>query len=276
MQGLQSVNIEMAFVPETENPMKQYQVNFIERDENGEPLITKIETLAAKSLAAAWQEVTAVHCGKTENVRVYPLAFPWDGDSIMELARYTLASVERWERNNNHSALEPYKRTPEDKEDFVQIAALAIFEALGDRPLAPMYDIKRIGFAAIAAEKKRRVRNSEWEYLSGWSSCNTAARPPRSLTPELDELIHAAIDSAGFTDSQSAIFHRFFDGMAVIDIAQDLAISRTAVYRGLYRAEHKLLLAMDKLDPLRAAYALGGYCYSDVSETIATLAKRAK
>lgn len=261
--------------------MNQYQVNFI-ADEKGETIVTKIETLAAKSLSAAWQEVTAVYGGRTESIRVYPLAYAWDGESIMELARYTLTSVERWERHNDRAALEPYKRTKEDKEDFVQIAALAIFEALVENPPAPMHDIKSIGFTAITTEKKRRVRNSEREYLPGWTTCNIAPRVPHSTTPELDRLIHAAIDSADFTDSQSAIFHRFFDGMTAADIAADLDISRTAVYRGLYRAEHKLLMAMDKLDGLRIAFSLaqaekrGGISYSDVSETIKTLAKRAK
>lgn len=260
--------------------MKQYQVNILAEDGNGE--VVAVAGLSAESLSAAWEEANRVHKG--EEVRVYPLAIPNDGGSIIELASHVLRSVERWERVNHYAALDPYKRSKEDKEDYIQVAALSIVESLAENPVAPMFDVARGAFAAITAEKKRRVRNSEREYLPGWTSCNIAPRAPRATatTPELDRLIREAIKLANFTPSQAAVFERFFDGASVADIATDLGISRSAAYRALYRTFYKLAIAMDGLDPLRQITAVAngitrnGLDFETISEAIAKLAKRAK
>lgn len=247
--------------------MKQYQVNIVAKADNGESIVTVAETLAAENISDAWKQASAAH-GGADKVRIYPHASLFDGDSVMELARYTLASVERWERCNDHAALEPDKRTPEDKEDFIQTAALAIWEVLVENPDAPMYEVKKNAFAAIRREQQRRVRNSEREYLPGWSSCNIAPRRVRATTPELDRLVREAIAAADMTETQAAIFDRFFDGMTAADIAETLNISRRAVYRSLDRAKYKVLAAMDTLDPRRAAFAAAGYSDSDIADTL--------
>lgn len=262
--------------------MKQYQLNLLAWNDNGEKTVVAVAHLAAENLSAAWKEVNRVHKG--EEVRVYPLATPNDGGSILELASHVLRSVERWERVNHYAALEPYKRSGGDREDFIQTAALSIVESLAENPVAPMFDVARAAFAAISAEKKRRARNSEREYLPGWSSCNVTPRAARATatTPELDRLIREAIKTADFTASQAAVFERFFDGTSVADIATDLGISRSAAYRALYRTFYKLAIAMDGLDPLRQITAVAngitrnGLDFETISEAIAKLAKRAK
>lgn len=266
--------------------MKQYQLNVLKENEHGEKIVVRVEDIAAESLSAAWQEVNRVHSlnAGEGNVRVYPLAKLCDAESILELARGALRSVERWERVNHFAALEPYKRSKEDKEDFVQIAALSIVETLTGDPVAPMFDAARAAFTAISTEKKRRARNSERVYLPGWASCNIAPRTPRATatTPDLDRLIREAVKAADFTASQAAVFARFFDGTSVADISAELGISRSAAYRALYRAFHKLLTTMDKIDPLRQIAAVtdgitrNGIDFEAISEAIAKLAKRAK
>lgn len=255
--------------------MKQYQVNIVTKAENGDTIVAAVETLAAKNINAAWKQAAATYSGAGK-VRVYPLASLFDGASVMELARYALSSVERWERRNDHAALEPDKRTPEDKEDFIQTAALAIWEVLVENPDAPMYEAKKNAFAAIRREQQRRVRNSEREYLPGWSSCNIAPRRVRATTPELDRLVREAIAAADMTGTQAAIFDRFFDGMTAADIAAELNMSRATVYTHIKRAEHKILQAMDALDPRRAAFAAAGYSESDIADTLDMLKRRAK
>lgn len=255
--------------------MKQYQVNIVCKAENGDTVVTTAKTITAENINAAWNQATALH-GGNDNIRVYPLATLFDGASVMELARYTLASVERWERCNDYAALEPLKRTPEDKEDFIQTAALAIWETLVENPDAPMYDAKRNAFAAVRREQQRRARNSEREYLPGWSTCNIAPRRARATTPELDRLVREAIAVADMTDTQAAIFDRFFDGMTAADIATELNISRATVYTHIKRAEFKILQAMDELDPRRAAFAAAGYSDSDIADTLDMLERRAK
>lgn len=254
--------------------MKQYQVNIINQNADGETVVTAVETLSADNIKSATEKAAAVH-GR-ENIRVYPLATITDGESVLTLARYTLASVERWERRNEHAVLEPYKRTQEDKEDFIQIAALAIWEVLAENPDTPMFFAKRAAFTAIATEKKRRQRNSEREYMPGWAGCNIAPRAARPTVPEMDTLVRKAMAAADFTDTQAAIFNRFFDGMSAADIADELGIKRATVYTHLKRAEYKLLQAMDALDPGHTIFDAAGYSDSDIGGTLDALSKRAK
>lgn len=254
--------------------MKQHQVNIVRQDANGETIVTGIETLNAKDVKSATEKAATVH--GVDSIRVYPLATITDGASILELARYTLASVERWERRNEHAVLEPYKRTIEDKEDFIQAAALAILEVLLENPDTPMFFVKRAAFQAITAEKKRRQRNSDREYMPGWSGCNITPRSARPTVPEMDALVRRAIADADFTDAQAAIFSRFFDGMSAADIADELNIKRATVYTHLKRAEYKLLQAMNAIDPEHTIFDAAGYSDSDIDGTLDSLAKRAK
>lgn len=209
--------------------------------------------------------------------RVYPYCTAQDGEGQMELARHTLRSVEHWERRNNNAVLEPFKRTPEDREDFIMCACVAFAVIFANNPSADMHTLKTAAFSAIRAEQARRDRNSEREYLPGWSACNITPRTAKATFPALDRLIRRAVSEVELTDIQIRILDMSYnDGQTAQDIADALNIGRTAVYRALYRAYYKILLRMVEIDRDLRTFTEAGYTAEDIDEVMNILYKRAK
>lgn len=209
--------------------------------------------------------------------RVYPYCTPQDGEGQLALARYTLRSVENWERRNNNAVLEPFRRTAEDREDYIMCACVAFAVIFADNPSADMHTLKTAAFSAIRAEQAKRDRNSEREYLPGWSVCNITPRTAKATFPALDRLVRRAVEEVELTDAQARILNMSYnDGQTAQDIADALNIGRTAVYRALYRAYYKILLRMVEIDSNLHTFTEAGYTAEDIDEVMNIMHKRAK
>lgn len=211
------------------------------------------------------------------STRVYPLVTLDTPETIVEMARFTLASVENWERRNNYAVMNPTKRNQWDREDYSSIATIAILDTLTETPGTTMYDVKSAAFSAIRAYQQRQDRNSEKEYMPGWSGCNIAPRLPRSTFPALDKLMRRAIDETASTLSpvQMEVFTLSYgEDMAAADIAERTGKARQNVYKNLARAYYWVLSKAVELDKGGDVFSGAGYTPEDIAETLATLRKR--
>lgn len=224
-------------------------------------------------------QATAQAEGKHDRAsfRVYPYCTAQDGEGQLALAKHTLRSVENWERRNDNAVMEPFKRTAEDREDYIMCACVAFSSIFADNPSADMHTLKTAAFSAIRAEQAKRDRNSEREYMPGWSACNITPRTAKATFPALDRLTRQAVETADMTDTQARILNMsYMDGQSAQDIADALDIGRTAVYRALYRAYYKILLRMIEIDTDLRTFTEAGYTAEDIDEIANILHKRAK
>lgn len=251
---------------------KQYQVCTIDR---AAKTATALEVIEADTLQDAITEANAKHLRDT--IRIYPLVTMDSPDTITEMAKFTLASVENWERRNNYAVMNPIRRNQWDREDYESIATLAIIATLTDSPGATMYEVKSAAFSAIRAYQAKQDRNSEREYNPGWTACNIQPRTPRATCPALDRLISRAIDATAPTLSpaQMEIFTLSYqEEMSAADIAEKTGKSRGSVYQGLYRSHFWVLSKAVELDKDGATFAAAGYAPDDIAETLDTLRQR--
>lgn len=224
-------------------------------------------------------QATAQAEGKHDRAtfRVYPYCTAQDGEGQLALAQHTLRSVENWERRNDNAVMEPFKRTAEDREDYIMCACVAFASIFADNPSADMHTLKTAAFSAIRAEQAKRDRNSEREYMPGWGACNITPRTAKATFPALDRLTRQAVETADMTDTQARILNMsYMDGQSAQDIADALDIGRTAVYRALYRAYYKILLRMIEIDSDLRTFTEAGYTAEDIDEIVNLLHKRAK
>ncbi len=250
----------------------EYQVCAIDKDAK---TATALEIISAGSLQAALEIANSKYSRKT--TRIYPLVTMDNPESIMEMAKFTLASVENWERRNNYAVLNPIKRNQWDKEDYTSIATIAIITTLTDNPGATMYDVKSAAFAAIRAYQAKQDRNSEREYNPGWITCNMQPRFPRATCPALDRLISRAVDATAPTLSpaQMEVFTMSYqEEMSAADIAEKTGKARQNVYKNLAKAYYWILSKAVELDMDGAIFAGAGYTPDDIAETLATMRKR--
>lgn len=209
--------------------------------------------------------------------RVYPYCTAQDGEGQLALAQHTLRSVEHWERRNDNAVLEPFKRTAEDREDFIMTACVTFAAIFAENPSADMHTLKTAAFSAIRAEQARRDRNSEREYLPGWSACNITPRTAKATFPALDRLTREAVATADMTENQARVLNMAYqDGQGAQDIADALNIKRATVYQTLYRAYYKVLARMVEIDSNLRAFTEAGYTAEDIDEMQAILRKRAR
>lgn len=224
-------------------------------------------------------QATAQAEGKHDRAtfRVYPYCTAQDGEGQLALAQHTFRSVENWERRNDNAALEPFRRTPEDREDYIMCACVAFASIFADNPSADMHTLKTAAFSAIRAEQAKRDRNSEREYVPGWGACNITPRTAKATFPALDRLARQAVETADMTDTQARILNMsYMDGQSAQDITDALDLGRTAVYRALYRAYYKILLRMIEIDTDLRTFTEAGYTAEDIDEIVNLLHKRAK
>lgn len=252
-------------------PTTEYQVCAIDKDAK---TATALETISADNL----QNAVDIANGKypRDTIRVYPLVTLENADSITEMARFTLASYENWERRNNYAVMNPAERNQWDREDLLSIATIAIIATLTDNHGATMYDVKSAAFSAVATEQRRRERNSEREYMPGWIGCNVMPREARSSCPALDKLIISAVDNAELSATQAQVLMMSYsDGMSAIEIAQEMGKNRSSVYKNLYRAYYWVLSKAAELDGAELpTFKRGGYTAEDVAEMLVTLRQR--
>lgn len=209
--------------------------------------------------------------------RVYPYCTAQDGEGQLALAQHTLRSVEHWERRNDNAVMEPFKRTAEDREDFIMTACVTFAAIFAENPSADMHTLKTAAFSAIRAEQARRDRNSEREYLPGWSACNVTPRTAKATFPTLDRLTRKAVETADMTENQARVLNMAYqDGQSAQGIADALNIKRATVYQTLYRAYYKVLARMVELDRDLRAFTEAGYTAEDIDEIQAILRKRAR
>lgn len=238
--------------------------------------VVKTETVEADTISMATEHATA-NGYKLADIRVYPFCTPEDGDGQLELARHTLASVENWERRNENAVLNPQRRNAWEREDMVSVACVAIAAVFTENPAADMHTLKTTAFSAIRAEQSRKDRNSEREYLPGWSACNVTPREARATCPALDKLVQAAVKSADMTEGQmSALLMSYEQGKSAQDIAKETGTKRATVYQTLYRAYYKVLARAVEIDSDLTAFTAAGYTGEDIDETLAILRKRAR
>lgn len=250
----------------------KYQVCTID---TGAKTAKAVDTISAETLSAA-VEIANGKYGR-DTIRIYPLVTLDNPESITEMARFTLASVENWERRNNYAVMNPVKRSVWDKEDYVSIATIAIIATLTDNPGATMYDVKSAAFSAIRTEQSRLDRNSEREYVPGWITCNVQPRDfqPRATCPALDKLIKKAIAETDLTETQKEVFTMsYMEEMSAADIAAATGKNRSKVYKGLYRAYYWVITKAIELDKNLTVFSRAGYTADDIAETLATLRKR--
>lgn len=209
--------------------------------------------------------------------RVYPYCTPTDGEGQLALAQHTLRSVENWERRNDNAVLEPFKRTQEDREDYIMCACVAFAAMFAENPSVTMHELKTSAFSAIRAEQAKRDRNSEREYMPGWSVCNITPRTAKATFPALDRLTRKAVETAEMTENQARVLNMAYqDGQGAQDIADALNIKRATVYQTLYRAYFKVLARMVELDSNLRAFTEAGYTAEDIDEMQTILRKRAR
>lgn len=234
---------------------------------------TKVVEAKDIAQATAWAEQNHARAV----VRVYPYCTAQDGDGQLKLARHTLNSVEKWERCNDNAALEPYKRTQEDRDDFIMCACVAFATIFAENPHADMHTLKTAAFAAIRAEQVRRARNSEREYLPGWDMCNITPRTAKATFPALDALTRKAAQTADMTENQARVLDMVYqDGKSAQNIADELNVKRATVYQTLYRAYYKVLAQMVELDNNLNVFMEAGYTGEDIDEILAILRRRAR
>lgn len=252
--------------------MKKYQICSVNRAEKTANVLEIIET---ETLKDAVETANAKH--PRDTIRVYPLVVMDNPDTITEMAKFTLASVENFERRNNYAVMNPIQRNQWDREDYTSIATLAIIATLTDNPGANMYQVKSAAFAAIRAYQQKQDRNSEKEYNPGWVACNIQPRLPRATCPALDRLISRAIDATAPTLSpaQVEVFTMSYqEEMSAADIAEKTGKARQNVYKNLAKAYYWILTKAVELDKDGAIFAAAGYTPDDIAETLATMRKR--
>lgn len=248
----------------------EYQVCTIAKDGKTAKVL---ETISADSLQSAVEIVGDKYPRNT--TRVYPLVTLENPDSITAMARFTLASVENWERRNNYAVMNPQSRNQWDREDYISIATIAIISTLTDNPGATMFDVKSAAFSAIRAEQGKQERNSEREYMPGWIGCNIQPREARATCPALDRLIDRAVETAELSETQREVLEMSYsDGMSVADIAEKTGKYRSKVYKNLYRAYYWVLTKAVEIDTTGDTFRRAGYTMEDVQEMIETLRKR--
>lgn len=258
----------------------EYQICVLSKTANDETVVTHTENVFADTIAGAMEQA-AMKGYNLEDVRVYPYCTPTDGESQLALAKYTLASVENWERRKNRYVLDPQERTNWDREDMIMAACIAILAVFEKDPHANMHELKTTAFATIRAEKERFARISSHEFTPSWAQnwivCNVVPRYPRSNCPQLDELIRKAVDTADMTSGQMRVLLMSYrDEKTAYEIAVTLGIQRATVYQSLYRAYYKVLSRALEIDPDMSAFTAAGYTVEDIAETLATLRRRAR
>lgn len=251
--------------------MKKYQICTVNKEKRTAAILETVDAEALKDaveMAGKYPRTTT---------RVYPLVTLDNPETIVEMARFTLASVENWERRNNYAVMNPAKRNQCDREDYSSIATVAILDTLTENPAATMYEVKSAAFSAIRAYQQRQDRNSEKEYMPGWSGCNVVPRLPRSTFPALDRLVKKAIDEAAPTLSpvQVEVFTMsYVEDMDASDIAERTGKARQNVYKNLARAYYWVLSKALEMDKNGDIFSGAGYTQEDIAETLATLRKR--
>lgn len=253
-----------------------YQICVLNKaTESKQATVNHTAIVEADNIMQATAQATAEH--DRTSFRVYPYCTPQDGEGQLALAQHTLRSVENWERRNDNAVMEPFKRTAEDREDYIMCACVAFAIIFADNPSADMHTLKMAAFSAIRAEQARRDRNSEREYLPGWGACNITPRTAKATFPALDRLVRRAVEDVELTDTQARILNMSYnDGQNAQDIADALNIGRTAVYRALYRAYYKILLRMVEIDSNLHTFTEAGYTAEDIDEVMNIMHKRAK
>lgn len=258
-----------------EHTTMKYQICIFGNTANDERAVIHTENIDAPSIKDATE--TAVIRYNKADIRVYPYCSKTDGEGQLELARHTLASVENWERRNNNAVLNPQRRNMWEREDMIMLACVVINAMLDENPDTTMFDLKTAAFSAICAEQKRKDRNSEREYLPGWSTCNVTPREARATCPKLDNVIREAIKTADMTDGQmSALIMSYQDNLSALEIAEQTGTKRATVYQSLYRAYYKVLCKALEIDGNFDAFTAAGYTPDDVTETLDILRKRAR
>lgn len=252
--------------------MKKYQICNVNRENK---TAKALEIIEAETMQDAVTEANAKH--PRETVRIYPMVYMNSPETITEMAQFTLASVENWERRNNYAVMNPIKRRQWDKEDYTSIATLAIIATLTDNPGADMYQVKSAAFSAIRAYQQKQDRNSEKEYTPGWVACNVQPHYPRATCPALDRLIARAIDATAPTLSPAQVevlTLSYQQEMSAADIAEKTGKARQNVYKNLAKAYFWVLKKAVELDKDGAIFAAAGYTPDDIAGTLATMRKR--
>lgn len=254
--------------------LNNYQACHITRDEDKRYTVTATEPVQAETLAAAYESASG-------DVVILPMASIVDGDSIQELAQYTVRQFHKWELRNNNAVLSALNRSTWDEEDEHGTAALAILDGLTAEPDMNMFDLYRLAASRLYVERRSLFRKSEAEYNPDRLFCNMEPRAIRETFPGLCGLMRRAKDALTDADELTAaqidVLEMYGNGISVVDISEKTGKNRKNVYKLLYKAEYKLLLKMAELDGADLdTFTQSGIDRETVLETLETYEKRAK
>jgi len=253
-----------------------YQVCTVKHDsETNKTIVTATAIIEAETIKKATEQAEAIHT--RASIRVYPYRTPEDGNAQLALAQHTLHSVENWERRNDNAVLEPFHRTPEDREDFVMLACLTFATIFAENPAADMHTLKTAAFSAIRAEQAKRHRHSDDEYDPNWSVMNRQPTIATATYPALARLIRKATEQSELTEKQmQALTYVYGNGTSIENTADILNVTKRAIAQSLYSAQYKVLCKALEIDTDMQAFTDAGYTAEDIDETLTLLRKRAR
>ena len=231
----------------------------------------------AETLVAAYGSAKVVN---GYDYLVYPLATLDNGDSVLNLAKYSVHQFRKSELRNNRSVMSALNRSTWDREDELQDACVAIVEGLTAYPTADMASLYKLAINRLSSQRDKTISKNEQEYNPDCLFCNMAETSIKESFPALCDLVRRAkteLDFDGATpEGQADILRMYENGISVIDIAEKKGINRSNTYKYLYKAQYKVLRKMVELDgPDLPTFALAWLDVEDVQAALAAFKRRA-
>ena len=194
--------------------------------------------------------------------------------AVYDFAGAILRSYERWELRNNYACENPRKRTPEQREDYIQDVVEITLRGLMDG-----HDLRTIATdarKAIRREQSRMERNSERIYNPGWSACNVTPREPKNSYPAMARLLRTAMETAELTTIQRRRAEEYIplmeSGVSFCNIAERVGKDEKAVRKMCYVILYKYAEQFPALD--NGALASYGITPDDMQDALAKLHKK--
>lgn len=194
--------------------------------------------------------------------------------AVYDFAGAVMRSFERWELRNNFACENPRKRTPEQREDYIQDIVEITLCGLMDGQ-----DLRTIATDArkhLQRSQKAMDRNSEREYNPGWSACNVTPREPKNSYSAMARLLRTAMETAELTTIQRRRAEEYIplleSGISMRDIADRYGRSIGAVHGMIYAILYRYAEQFPALD--NGALASYGITPDDMQDVLSRLRKK--
>lgn len=247
-------------------------------DDGKKRMPIETQTVVANYATTAYMRASVLYpdCKPGLDIVAYPLATLTDGGGVDRLARYVAKRYQKWQIRNQNAIFQGL--SAQDREDQAQQAALAIWEGLLSDSIDNMYDLYKIGFNAICAERDKLYRISE----QSWDP-DRLPSPFRQIVAKngpLGELFAEAAKKAAndgkITENQLGVVELYGSGTRVVDIADLRGIKRDRVYKLLYRGLYHILSAMIDIDIITGDNTFSRYDITpqDISDVLDNLLRK--